>query len=628
MLGYASLGVLGAYGGMMAETATNPEVAALEKAWWAAWWQADYSWDGLAQKRDAGDGKSLQDYWSSEQAFLIAEPGTGRRWTRLHCPFIFADGTPSPKAGWASELWDEVASVAQAAPDRLSGVVLDTLKLDRHTSVCAKQAYIRNMVNVQGELRANFRLAWLTSALFNGAILTQADFSQTTFRYRSGFMGTAFKQGARFSRAHFLGTASFDGARFEGAVAQDEHAFFDGAYFAGPVEFPEVEFEAEAVFNGARLAGRANFFGARFEDRALFDDIACLENIHFYKAAFVRRLTINDAKFYGKANFEGVTDGDPISLSSQPIRLQVKDGSLSGELSPGTGPTPRSYLALPKILAKDAVFYNDANFSNRDLLSPSTFEGAHFHHLARFHGSDIHANVSFHNAIFRKALGHSPQVLPPFPESLLKLRFAAVGGSDYRAWKKDYLKGRAAALKESFGRNSYFDALEASYRTLKQLMEDRRDRIREGDFFTLELLARRRRSDVPWWERGFSWLYSTVANYGNSIFGPLFWLLALLAASAAGYYQAAECVVYHSAALNHDHLLSAFSFAWHNAFAPFSALDASKSGGGDAWLNDVLFGAHTGFAMVLKVAATVQSLLTLLLAFLFALAARRRFQIN
>ena len=614
----------------MADTTTHADVAALEKAWWTAWWAADYSWDGLAAKHaDGQDRPSLQDDWSVEEKFLISEPGTNRRWTRLHCPLVFADGTPSPKASWGQADWSAVSQLVRAHTDRLSGAVLERLTLridDGH--VRADQAYVAQLTQFSGSATLDFSRAWIAGTSFYKATVSEADFSSTTFCGLASFKDVVFQEGARFSHARFVGDAEFDGVKFAGTVAEGQTASFEGALICGRAEFSEAEFAVEANFTGAKFAGRANFFGARFEDRAIFDGIACLENIHFYKAAFVRRLTINDAVFYGKANFEGITDGDPIALSAQPITLSATNGALSGELSPGSGPTPRSYLALPKLLAQNAVFYNDANFSNRDLLSPSTFEGAEFHHLARFHGSDIHANVSFHNAVFRRALRHQPQVLPPFPDDLLRLRFYASGAGDYRAWKKDYLKGRAATLRELFGRNSYFDALEASYRTLKQLMEDRRDRIREGDFFTLELLARRRRSDVPWWERGFSWLYATVANYGNSIFGPLFWLLATLAVFAAGYYQATESVVYHGAGLNHDHLLSAFGFAWHNAFAPFSALDAGKSGNGDVWLNDVLFGSHAGFAMVVKVAATVQSLVTLLLAFLFALAARRRFQIN
>ena len=80
---------------------------------------------------------------------------------------------------------------------------------------------------------------------------------------------------------------------------------------------------------------------------------------------------------------------------------------------------------------------------------------------------------------------------------------------------------------------------------------------------------------MPSWERVFSWLYATVANYGNSIFGQLFWLWLVLAASAGGYFATAEVTVYHDHALNLERLLSAFSFAWHKAFAPFSAPNAS-----------------------------------------------------
>ena len=613
----------------MLQTTTNPELAAHARAWWAAWWAADYSWHGLAAKRLVGDDRSVQDYWSSEQAFLIDEPGSDRRWTRLHCPFVFADGTPSPKASWSQADWSALTDLIRTQTDRLSGGVLQhlTLRLD-DGHVRADHAYIDQTTQVSGKATVNFSGAWVTEACFAGAELRAADFSAATFCGRADFKATVFLDGARFNGARFIGDAEFDKAHFMGTVADDHNARFDKALFCGRSEFSEADFEAEAVFNGAQFAGRSAFFGVKFEDRALFDGIDCLENMHFYKAAFVRRLTINGATFYGKANFEGITDGDPIALSPQPIVLTTAADGAIGELSPGTGPTPRSYLALPKLLARDAAFYNDANFSNRDLLSPSTFEGARFFHLARFHGSEVHANVSFHNAVFRKALIHRPQTLPPFPEALLKLRFSASDADDYRAWKKDYLKDRAAALKDAFGRNSYFDALEASYRTLKQLMEDRRDRIREGDFFTLELLARRRRNDVPVWERAFSWLYATVANYGNSIFGPLFWLVIVLAVSALGYYQSAEAIVYHEAGFKGAHLLSAFSLAWHNAFAPFSILDASKANGVDPWLNDVLFGTHDAYAMVVKVAGTVQSLATLLLAFLFALAARRRFQIN
>ncbi|HVZ28988.1 MAG TPA: pentapeptide repeat-containing protein [Asticcacaulis sp.] len=630
----------------------NPEVQAFEAAWWQAWRKQDFSWDGLAAQ-PGHDGHSLQDYWRGEADDLIAEPGTNRRWTRFHCPLVFADGTPSPKANWSETQWQAVqmavktrlARGSETEPCLLTGVVLD--RLAEPEEVCrndrdgdfwlvASGAYLRDGCDFTcgGFAGVAFNAAWFGGeAVFAGTRLQKADFTQATFREPAHFTDAVFVGATQFSRAVFCDWGYFHNAHFLGRPSPPgDPADFSGAWFCGELDFSEADFESEAVFNGAQFAGRTNFYGARFEDRALFDDIACLENIHFYKSAFVRRLTINNARFYGKANFEGVTDGDPIALSPQAIRLEALPGEdtvLAGELSPGTGPSPRSFLALPKLLARDAVFYQDANFSNRDLLSPSTFEGAQFHNTARFHGSQIHANVSFHNASFKDALEQTPGKLPPLPEELLRLRFCASNESDYKAWRKAYLARRSETLKSQFSANGFFDALEASYRTLKQMMEDRRDRIREGEFFTLELLARRKRKDVPWWERSFSWLYSTFADYGNSIFRPLMALLVSLLLFTWIYFQAAESqgVVASVGGGQIGHALSAFNFTWHNAFAPFSALNAGRSGNEDAWLDAVISG-NEAFAITAKIVATFQSMLTLLLAFLFALAARRRFQIN
>jgi len=100
----------------------HPDLAAREAQWWAAWRAADYSWDGLAAKssqacRDIGIN-TLQDYWAAERDRLIDEPGTARRWTRFHCPLVFADGSPSPKASWSDAQWRDLT-------DALSALMLD-----------------------------------------------------------------------------------------------------------------------------------------------------------------------------------------------------------------------------------------------------------------------------------------------------------------------------------------------------------------------------------------------------------------------------------------------------------------------------------------------------------------------
>src|SRR5689334_828715 len=102
----------------------NPQVAALEKAWWDDWWAQDFSWEGLAQKIATGS-MTLQDFWDAEKDFLISEPESNRQWTRFHCPFVFANGTPSPKATWIREEWDRVATIPSAVIVYMDGVVLE-----------------------------------------------------------------------------------------------------------------------------------------------------------------------------------------------------------------------------------------------------------------------------------------------------------------------------------------------------------------------------------------------------------------------------------------------------------------------------------------------------------------------
>ena len=117
----------------MAYEASTP-LAAREAQWWDAWRGRDYSWDGLAAKLGHGSG-TLQDIWALESERLIAEPGTPRRWTRWHCPFVFADGSLSPKASWSAAEWHDLdlglrtrlAMGTRARPCRLDGVVIDGL---------------------------------------------------------------------------------------------------------------------------------------------------------------------------------------------------------------------------------------------------------------------------------------------------------------------------------------------------------------------------------------------------------------------------------------------------------------------------------------------------------------------
>ena len=117
----------------MAYDPTSP-TAACEAEWWQAWRALDFSWQGLAAM-PGHSGGTLQDVWAMEGDRLIVEPGTMRLWTRFHCPFVFADGSPSPKAAWSDGEWRDLQQALRTRlamgsgerPCRLDGIVVDEL---------------------------------------------------------------------------------------------------------------------------------------------------------------------------------------------------------------------------------------------------------------------------------------------------------------------------------------------------------------------------------------------------------------------------------------------------------------------------------------------------------------------
>jgi uncharacterized protein YjbI with pentapeptide repeats len=618
----------------------NPDIAALEAQWWKAWRGADFSWDGLGRQssqacRDIGVA-TLQDYWAGERDRLIAEPGTPRRWTRFHCPLAFADGSPSPKAAWGEADWralaDDLARLMLDDCVLFAGIVAAFPAITRpNLWLNAPFAYVVGPLKLGAGVIHGFDQAWICGPVTASGPITSLHADDAVFAGAVG-LGEMTIGALSLQRALVIGDADLTRTRFTGA------SVLTGARFAGRVDFSEAIFSAHAQFEQARFGRTVDFFGAHFLNRALFDKAQFLSDLGFYKTAFVRRLSIDDAHFYGKVNLEGATDGDPIVQSSQAIHLvpTVGDGppELIGTLEPPGGPSVNSFRSLPKLLAHRALFFESANFSNRDLLSPSSFRGAQFNERAQFFGSDVHASVNFHGTEFRKALRYNPRQLPKYPEALLRLRYMNEVCGDYAAWKKAFRVDRLTRRTQDFTADAYFDGLETSFRTLKQMMEDRRDRVREGEFFNYELRARRRRNDVPWWERAASFIYWGISDYGNSIFRPLLVMLALYVGLSLVYFAMGDHWGDHErlftagARIVPAHLYSAFGFSWSNVFSPFSVLDPGRFSGGDPWAHDLVFSPDQGFDFRVKVIATVQSLVTLALAFLAGLAARRRFQIN
>ncbi|MET0183178.1 MAG: hypothetical protein ABW199_09855 [Caulobacterales bacterium] len=143
-------------------------------------------------------------------------------------------------------------------------------------------------------------------------------------------------------------------------------------------------------------------------------------------------------------------------------------------------------------------------------------------------------------------------------------------------------------------------------------------------------MARRKQRGVAATERLFSYSYGVFACYGDSIGLPLLWLacfgvvfsVVFLVADIGSLGVAKRLPVRITAQVDSDHA-EAIKFSLSRIF-PFGAFEGTFR----QWL-DSFDARHGNLAEILvRVAATIESFLSLTLALTFGLAVRRTFQIS
>jgi hypothetical protein len=769
---------------------------AISKAWWDDWWASDYSWEGLARKSwrgwvrpaaggpcvekstgVAGEDATLQDYFRDRlgrnpalltSPTLFPSPVSGKSFTRLHLPLQWENGTPTGKD---DPQWCELAGYHSDLK-----FLLEAGEAPR-----------------TGDVRAGFGWTIDRNSQFSGAVLLDFDVSV----YRSpdprqdgripvslSSKKAAFTGLARFQKAVFVGEAVFSNAAFSGYAgftnaAFSDHAGFNNAVFSNNASFVNAAFSGYARFDNAAFSGDALFTDAAFFSDADFDSAAFSGNTFFVHAAFSRSIIFKNAIFVGEASFLG--QGEELATRTDPLDLAIspptdsKTTTWAGVVRPRPALTPRAFRAAMSANFEAAIFLDDADFSNRDILSPGKFDSVLFMGLARYHGSSLHQGTSFHGAVFEPALtlkheplkvAHSNQqrivraavrilarwassqyrrrgerilwqdaldffVGHPMLGSLLKVGLDVRGGKptnkrakeaiplddgqdieglsifqDIAAMSPRIVRAYAEIRRKAANRNraagpvdariednKRFVEVELAFRTLKLAMENNRDRIEEGRFFRLELLARRRRWDVPLWERWASGAYEALADYGNSLFRPFVSLLIsylvfsllffgmgaafdrwapIVTTPMTSLSRACQIMVVEDqiarratraqieacrppirtlkpvgkaatkakspaaapafkplAFLNWPDGFAALTFSWNNIFRPLSALSAEGVAPYEpSWASAMLYGYGSGWGLLVRVLATLQSLLAIVIVFMLALAIRRRFQIT
>ena len=260
-------------------------------------------------------------------------------------------------------------------------------------------------------------------------------------------------------------------------------------------------------------------------------------------------------------------------------------------------------------------------------------DGTRFRDRANFQGEAFAPISAFNHVVF--------DIPPSFPEPHDDRMFNKLyhTASQYArtAIKRDRHDKEGTARRSLLDRKRTPDqrwaALSGGYRTLKNTARQHGDFFLEQTYYRYETKSRMKRPNVSVWEKIAASIYDLVSDFGNSIARPFAALFTALAISTVAYFtiaQTSQPAAANTAPPIEETAWQSLEFAWNNTFRPFSALSSEppKPGEASRVSGQLLYQSGGATAALLPAIATLQSLLSLVLAFLFALAVRRRFQID
>lgn len=667
----------------------TPGIEIRRADWWRAWRQEDFTWEGLAKRPlegwrwlegaealvPPGDPRAkgavaatLQHYWWDQRSRLITNPATGERYTVAHLPLKWADGSPTQKAQLRSQAMDAIhqrlhastgsAVVLEPTPRSigsegravLSGTVIPNTPFGSAGSQSVISAIFDHAYFVEGVKwndgitldEASFKHAafggpaGFRKARSRGAV---ARFEDAWFFADADFAGIDFSNVTKFNRAFFASWARFEKATFRHAAWFEDavvlgDAIFDHASFDHDVRCARLAIGGTAWFNRAVFQKHADFSDAVFAKDAAFKRAVLLGPAHFEGARFGRSLDIEEALFREPSDFSsGLSTADDYGSSVELFEVGADAerrwiGRVGGSDDRPNAPKG----ALGRLLASRAIFLHDVSFDRRKIEESMDLSHTLFAGIPYFHGAQLPQRTSLFEASF--ALLKRPRLRSRDSNSKL-VPMATHAGRPIELLD-------SPAVQEAIGRTGCHAGLqvsppklddvrlenaEAAFRTLKHAMESIRAYRHESLFFKLELRARRLRkndSQVPAWERWASQCYGVLSDYGDSIIRPGVWLVVSWAFFGAAYWLMQPLAA--------GGVLSPHTLGDALQHSLGRAVIVGGYGGEErawdwysSWANR---GSVLSWAGAMRVASMVQSIFSVMLAFLAALALRRKFRIT
>jgi len=599
--------------------------------WEAMWIAADFSWAGLADAGwDRGDRANLAQKlkrWRAPADF----PGGGA---------LQGEGEAAWKPASLQDYWRFAVWRAGGGADRAA---YDPARIDEAMAAAGL------LVPVDGRL---FFALHVPGMRLSVALDTGGE--DVDLRSNAGAQASEGQGGEGAALARLLAACLASATNYAGVEASDGRVQLAGARARGL----DAAWRAYQTGDDQRLHLSAflsdltglDATGLAFGDGATFSGATLGDGASFFRATLGDGATFSEATLGDRASFSRATLGDGASFFRATLgdRASFSRATLKG----------RAFWSR-------AVFQGVSDYSNVT-WSPEThyggaFDSARFEDVANFKTENFSAFAAFDDATFKQRLLLQPPSDSLRPEDMFARALKAAGDridadiTSITEWKKarnetdEAFAVRKAAAPRAI-RDRVWRELSGGYRVAKQAMEEQGDVDREQTYYRFEVKARMRRPGINPGERIASWFYRVFSDYGASIGRPFLGLATFLLVFAALYlvlavtltgktvqppWQAASPYVRLAPPANET--WQALEFSLNNAFRPLSALstdepregDTVQTGTADPTVADALLFNRNGLVrFIVKLMAIIQSLLSFVLAFLFGLAVRRKFQIS
>lgn len=626
----------------------NDSESSLETLWHKRWTRADFSWRGLASRQLSG--------WEVVNDSILAQEVTSERYGQPNTAVPVSARRPATLQDyWRADPVDgrlrtddeletlgelrgeyhlvhQPANLEDGAPYRaiFQQIVRSRLAVARETSGMSQFRNVTRAIALWAPNSIDLR------AQLMGVIDPCESYNQGRWSglpdvlhicadhalLNSTFESLRFGNGASFASAVVNAYDAFNIATFEGDAFFYEcftRSDFSGTRFVGTADFSQSKIGGR--FFNARFDGRANFHSAEitnggfdraeFNGEADFDEAEFRHSAMFHRAAFKRPVSFRKSTFSGETSFADST---------------FTSADFSG--STFTGPLSFEGCRFDQNASFAQIFWpagpGDAHsaFNRAVFAGACSFAGAGFGNLASFDGASFGGHLQYDDAseaaaerIFRQELRNARSAARIDALQFVRDR----SGSELPAskWEVEAHRRRAIDLRLA--------ELERGCRTLKQAMNRMSNTTREQQFYRFELIVRRAQRDTPAWEKAISLLYAFTSNYGISLLRPLLSIIVIMLAFATALWVWATSLQVADRT-SASSVAQAIEASWMNVFRPLSLLTPENV------RSDTLVGAlllHDDWtALGVRVLATVESLLAVILAFLFALAVRRRFQLS